>query len=199
MKFKHKKIFHALLFFFVMSGIFFSIGNVNIMGRDYSAMVPLDYSIPLIPFFVIFYISAWAFYLIPFLSSKDDKELRKIMKYFYALVFINAAIFLVFPTTMPFKGEISENSMFDSAMKWVRQNDVRYNNMPSMHISLTTLSLIFLLGNKKLKMKNKIMYYAWYLLIVASVVLTKQHSFLDIPSGIALAMLVYYTPQILEK
>lgn len=198
MDFKKKRILHGAIFFAIMTVMFFAINRFNSLRSTHYVALPFETQIPLVPFFAVFYVSAWLFYLLPFFFSKNEKELKRAMKLFYLVTIINCLIFLIFPVKVADWNHTSEGSIFSWLLNTIKENDLPFNAFPSMHISLSTLSFIFLSYKFRGK-RDKILVALWYSLIVFSVLLTKQHNVLDVFGGIGLAILVFYAESYLRN
>ena len=151
----------------------------------YSVTLPIDDKIPLIPWFVIIYMGAFAQWIISWiLISRESKEA---VRYFAIADIISKllclAIFVFYPTTME-RPSVEVTNLFT----WLLKNviyavDKPYNLFPSIHIIESHLALraAFLL-------KKPPKYYKWIqipanILITLSILFVKQHVLLDIPGG----------------
>lgn len=199
MDFAKKKLLNAIIFFAIMAAMFFAINKLNSTRDAFVISFSFEEQIPLIPFFSVIYASAWPFFIFPFLASKNEEELKRVRMLFYTVTIINCLIFLLFPIKADgWEQRADGNSIFSWLLNTIKENDLPYNAFPSLHASLATLSFIFL--NYQIRNKNKIAFlWAWYILILASVLFTKQHNLLDVPSGIGLATLIFYINNYFRK
>lgn len=157
----------------------------------------IDDAIPIIlPFVIIYYVS-YIFWLGgPIVASKVEKTY-----YFDALAgivtaeVIGALIFIFYPTGIDrvAEGLFNDNPGFLNALlQFVYMGDGvewGYNLMPSYHCLISTG--IFLMVYKQPEISK---FYRWSafifcILVYISTVTVKQHYFIDIPTGIALAVL----------
>jgi hypothetical protein len=82
----------------------------------------------------------------------------------------------VAPTAMP----------WDAFAALARATTGRYNLLPSLHVALSLLTLIA--ASPFVREGTRWLLWAWFALLVASVLLTHQHHVADVVAGIALAL-----------
>jgi membrane-associated phospholipid phosphatase len=99
---------------------------------------------------------------------------------------ISALVFFFFPTTMTlaYFNDSHDGNYF--MMKIIRSFDKNYNCFPSIHIANSLVATIYF--NKRRKRFGQIASVLWFLLIAWSVISTRQHYFIDIIGGIAVAV-----------
>lgn len=156
-------------------------------GYHYDISTPLDDIIPFVPAFVVIYILAYVQWLWGvILALRETKEffLRAISAEMIAK-FLCLIIFLVLPTSMV-RPEITGTDIFSEITKFIYAADTPTNLFPSIHCIeswiIFRISCSFKKSGKWVAVVNGIM----AILVFASVVLVKQHLFLDIPSAIIL-------------
>ena len=71
-------------------------------------------------------------------------------------------------------------------------SETAYNLLPSFHCINSTLCYLGVAGRKEIPLWVRIYSFVTAILIYASTVYVKQHYFLDVVTGIALALVVYY-------
>lgn len=139
-----------------------------------------DNLFPFVPWFVLFYISMYILVWVPVFYIDDLKA--------YAMGFLSVLIF-----TLPFfilaPGEMIRPELGGGYFSWIVSIiyalDYPHNLFPSSHVSLVAFSA-FVYDRRN--------YYGYLLLICLSVLLVKQHYFLDVVSGLViggLGFLVY--------
>jgi membrane-associated phospholipid phosphatase len=113
-------------------------------------------------------------------------NIKNVKAFGFGLTFlglITSFIFLFFPGTM--SRPLLDASVFGTILSWVYFFDAPHNLFPSTHVSFTFFTSLIL---------HKNWIYVWFALICFSTLLTKQHYFLDVISGLvagAIAFAVY--------
>ena len=152
----------------------------------YNLTLPIDDRIPLVPWFVIIYMIAFAQWAISWiLISRESKEA---VRYFAIADIISKliclAVFVFYPTTMD-RPSVEVTDLFT----WILKNviygvDKPYNLLPSIHIIESHLAL-----RAAFSLKKPPKFYRWIhiplnVMIALSILFIKQHVFVDIPGGI---------------
>ena len=158
-------------------------------GRyHYNIESPLDQMLPLVPFFVVFYVLAFAQWIGCYLlMGLEDKEfcLRFFLGEIIAKIFC-MIIFFVFPTTLN-RPEITGSGIFERLLAFIYSTDVPDNLFPSIHC---LESWMCFRGCRKLTMTRlpgwfSVFNLVFTLCVFASTVLCKQHVLIDIAGGVA--------------
>lgn len=160
--------------------------------------VHFDFSIPAIddniPFWrwmIVFYVLSYAFWAIGFIViAREDRAFcyemfsGELIGKFFCLVF-----FLALPTEMPGwpSGTFAIENGFDALTQFVYDMDEPNNLFPSIHCSESWFCLRGVWKSKKVNMPFRIGCAVMTLCIFASTVLVKQHVFVDIIGGVAVA------------
>ncbi len=156
----------------------------------YDVSIPLDDKIPFVPAFIVFYLLAFVQWLVTLaLCARESKDFC--YKAVGADVFSKLIVFLIFlvlPTSMT-RGEIEGNGIFELLTKLIYTLDSPDNLFPSLHCLDSWVCLRVVFRMKKMPKWYKLSNAVMSLLIFASVVLVKQHLFLDIWGGIIVAEL----------
>lgn len=155
---------------------------------------PLDDKIPFVPQFVIVYVLWYplmigsGFYLLV-------KDPRAFIRYMYSVsigLTMSLLICLLFPNGQNLRPELTADDLFSWILSRIYAADTNTNVLPSMHVVGTMAALFAWFDTKAVTHK-------WIrpalvilgILINASTVLVKQHSFLDIIAGLILALVVW--------
>jgi len=148
----------------------------------------VDRAVPFIDWTIWIYGSYFVLLFAPFALCRDD---RRAARLFYALVLnslVAGAIFLAWPTStlsqQPESGGVT--GLLWSALLTV---DRPSNCFPSLHVANACVCAL------SLRMETRAWRYlapVWALLIVASTLTTKQHFFIDVPSGVLLGLVGYW-------
>ena len=151
--------------------------------------IPLDNVIPLFSPSIVIYFAAFFQWLYAFYVLLTH-ETKIAYKYATAVIIgslIGFACFMLYPTAMH-RVEITGTSIFDQILKIVYSIDNIICALPSFHCFLSTL-VIYVFYETKVDKKILIFNIILSILVYASTLLTKQHYFLDVPSGILLGIL----------
>ena len=147
-----------------------------------------ELQIPFIPEFFIIYYSINVMILCP-LIFLERFELRR---YFLSLILATLAgaiFFYLLPCACGYTREIPNEEPWKTILTHFYQYDEPHNLVPSLHVTYTTLTLLFL------RAKSKGAWYwgfhIWAIAIYFSVILTHQHHLIDIVTGLALSVCVY--------
>lgn len=180
----------------VLSVNFIAYGLSKLIVSDathYSLLLPIDKKFPFVPEFVIIYIAAFAQWIIGFLLiAQEGKEFCH--RFFSAEItakLICFIFFLFFPTMIS-RPEITDTDLYSRLCAMIYSVDTPVNCFPSVHCLESWVCLRSAFKLTKTARRGKGYKYAYIiysafmtLAVFASVVLIKQHFFLDIIGGIA--------------
>jgi membrane-associated phospholipid phosphatase len=152
--------------------------------------LPIDI-FPLWPVWVVPYVLCYPLWIAGFAWAAFKMSDRMFRAFTVACLFtvsISVAIFLTFPTYVP-AARLYGSDIFTFILRFLHEGAGRYNALPSGHIYITALLVIF--------------YSVWYprykyiwivtLVIVSfSTLFTAQHYILDVLAGLLVAALGYY-------
>lgn len=175
-------------------------------GRyHYNIESPLDQQLPLVPFFVVFYLLAFGQWVGCYLLIAREKK-AYCYRFFLGDIIAKAicmVIFLVFPTTLN-RPEITGSGIFERLLAFVYSTDAPDNLFPSIHC---LESWMCYRGCRKLAnapgwlpgwFSNANLVFT--LLVFASTVLLKQHVLIDIAGGVAAVEIgLFLSGKILKK
>ncbi len=146
---------------------------------------PLDDALPLVPLFVIPYVSLEPliyFSLIVFLVFRTRIFQSATLSLILAMLVSYAVYF--FLQTEVMRPAVSGTDVLSRMIRDVYAGDNPYNDFPSLHTSLSTIIAIHWWRTDH---RLGIIAAAWTALIVASTVFVKQHYVADVASGLLLA------------
>lgn len=160
--------------------------------------VHFDFSIPAIdgaiPFWrwmIVFYVLSYVFWAVGYIViAREDRKFcydmfaGELIGKFFCLVF-----FLALPTEMPDwpSGTFAIENGFDWLTQFIYDMDEPNNLFPSIHCSESWVCLRGIWKSKKVNTPFRIASLVMTLGIFASTVLVKQHVFIDILGGVAVA------------
>ena len=158
---------------------------------------PIDKLTPFIPFFITFYVLAYAQWILGYvvLSHHSKEYCFKVVTADIIAKTICFLFFIFFPTTLT-RPEITGNGFFEIITKMLYSTDPATNLFPSIHC---LESWVVFRCSLKLKLPTvyKVIMGAFSVGVFASVVLVKQHVLIDIPAGILVFELGYLITHII--
>ena len=165
-------------------------GSINyltsIRSRHFLPYFDWEARIPFIPGFVYLYLSIFFVFLLP-LFSLPTRKIRALAGAFLTATVAAGCIFLILPAAPRFeRPEIVPG--YEFVFAWLYTFELPYNLFPSLHVTYATLIL-----RAVAREENSPAVAAglglWWCLLIASVLLVRQHQIVDIIGGIALASL----------
>jgi membrane-associated phospholipid phosphatase len=145
--------------------------------------------IPLVPGFVFPYISLYLLLVLSvwrFLKAQTRLFSLAALAVCIDLV-ISYIIYILFQTRIE-RPVLSGFDVSSDILRWIYSIDEPYNAFPSLHTSSAVLCTLLW---RKIDSRFWLVILVWAGFIVASTVLTKQHYFVDILGGLAVAVLSY--------
>ncbi|MDR1567727.1 MAG: phosphatase PAP2 family protein [Streptococcaceae bacterium] len=166
----------------------------------------LDKALPLISWFVIFYLSAYVVIVVmPFVVNwiGGNDLLKKYIFAIMTLFIISTIIYLIFPNDVPHAWNTSQYSahtgVFDKILQVVYDGDAASNGLPSLHNAHAWLPFFLILFNMKdfkTKKARKSKYISLAIigtiatLISLSTLFCKEHYIADVVFSIGLVALI---------
>jgi membrane-associated phospholipid phosphatase len=160
-------------------------GNLHLRAPVLLTPSPVDDWLPFTDWAIWFYHSQLFFLLFSVYALKQPANFSDT---FYSMILaslLSFAIFIIYPTTIP-RLEQTDNGLTAKAFQILYSIDSRTNCFPSLHVSLAWLAATALLREKKIVGWLAI---TWAFFISLSTMATKQHYFVDVIGGLAVAML----------
>ncbi len=163
-------------------------------ARAFVFKFSLDDKMPLLPVFVLPYIS-WFFFIaaIFFYLVFDRSQGRRVYRHTAAMVLVGilaSFIFFVFPTYVP-RPELTPTSWTSRLLLLIYAVDEPYNCFPSLHVAKAVIGGISLWLYGPRHFIFRFLTGLLIVLIMLSTVLTRQHYWPDVLGGIVLALLCY--------
>lgn len=154
---------------------------------------------PFAPAVIIYVLSyfQWAYALFE-LSKQLD--LKKVYRFCLAIIIgsiIGMVIFIVYPTAIYIK-PLQDSSLCAKALNYIYSIDYGTECFPSFHTMCSTFSCFILKACNSNK-KTRIVNYIFTILVLISLLLTKQHVLIDIPAGFVLTLISLYISRLIIK
>ena len=176
MKFKH------ILIFLLVMVLYFVTNRLNVGREVYDFGIFLDNLIPLVTWFVYFYLAYFILMLIPFFISNNTKSLT--WRYCVSII-VSSLFFVIIPTSI-YRPLLENVNLNNYLVNMIHYLDKPYNLFPSLHAALLTLSFMFLYKHDK-KLSYKLS--PLFILSFISTVFIKQHYVLDLIGGVLVALI----------
>ena len=193
------------ILYLIMQHVLYMAGHELALWFGFTPFLPkiaLDDRIPIVSVFIIPYVWSYAYWAMgPMAVSRCEKT--HFADYMAANVVAGAAGVLAlafFPTYMDRVAEglyvVPVNpTVFDRLrMFWysLDGSEMAYNLLPSFHCINSTLCYLGVAGRREIPVWFRVYSFVTTFLIFASTMYVKQHYFLDVVTGIALAMAAYF-------
>jgi membrane-associated phospholipid phosphatase len=153
---------------------------------------PLDRAIPFIPISFWLYASGLLFFPTVYFLNRCTVSLNKHLYSFLALILVSVLVFQLLPTTYP-RGLYPLPMDTDPATRflihWFWEVDRPTNCAPSLHVSISFLIAFGFIDDQKPYFPWIL---AWAILLSISTLTTKQHYVVDVLSGFALAVFLFW-------
>ncbi|MBO4356042.1 MAG: phosphatase PAP2 family protein [Clostridia bacterium] len=194
----------GILYLILQHG-FYLLGHYLASWFGFTPFLPkiaLDDMIPIVSAFIIPYVWSYIYWAMgPMIVSKCEKQHFADYMAANLVSCIAGMLVLAFlPTYMDRVAEglfeVSENPTFFDKLRqfWysLDGSEMAYNLLPSFHCINSTLCYLGVAGRREVPVWVRVYSLVTTLIIFASTVYVKQHYFLDIVSGVALAAVSYY-------
>lgn len=167
----------------------------HLIGNTIDTKIPFNiwFMIPYCLWYILIFI-------VPYFLYKKDKDnfIRYIYSYIICTLIANI-IFVVYPTTVA-RPEITGKGILEFITSFIFKIDnPPMNCFPSLHCAMSMLFILFILEIKNVKKNVKITITLISILIMISTLYTKQHVFIDLISGVILAIITYIIVKIFYK
>ena len=181
-------VFIALSYFMIQNLVPFSPLDLTL---------PIDKHLPFVPEFVWIYHTLVPVLMLSciFIIKRKDTFYTSCLSFIITASVLNM-FYVLMPSFYP-----REDFVVEGAASWLvsltREIDGSNNTFPSGHVALSWL-LAFIMQQTELVKRNSIIrgtFFAWSSLIALSTLFLKQHYFVDVVSGIALAYMAHKAAQ----
>ena len=181
--------FIPVFFWFVFNfSTFYGVRAINHGRVHYDLSIPLDGVIPYFAPAIIVYVLWYVQILVGFsLVARENRDVcYEVFTGEAVAKIITAVIFLALPTAMV-RAVVPDGGFCNMITHWIYAADEPNNLFPSIHCLESWLIFRGLMKCKKVPRGFTVGFGVFSVLVFASVVLVKQHVFVDIPAGILVA------------
>lgn len=181
-------------------------------GRMLSAFSPkidaIDNCFPIVPFFVIFYWYSFIFWGMAILATALTEK-RNFINLIFSLLLASTFGLIMFSAFPSYIDRVKEGLMDIGKQPgvfnwWLYKTycfdggDIGWNLLPSFHCAVALGSALGTFRRKDSPLWWRIIALVSVILIVLSTLFTKQHFFLDVITGLALALITFYTMKLID-
>lgn len=190
---KLKKAFPLLAAVTLIQVVCYYLPSILPPGKQLFIRLPLDDKIPFCNFFIVFYVIAYAAWVIQWLfyAAEGEPILTKYVRAEIMGKVVSLIIFILLPVTTVRPADTG-SGVFGWITALIYSLDSPTRLFPSMHCLLTWLWFRAVLEAKDMTRGVKVFTGVLTVLICASTLYVKQHLFLDVPGGILLAELCLF-------
>lgn len=185
---EHKRLFFIALLAFVL--VFNATISIISNNLEWSVIDDsVTNKVPMWSFFIIPYNLFAPFVIITMILVWNKNSMLE--KFIISIIFtilISDAIYIIYPTKM-IRPEVHGNNIFTDFISMVYKLDPPFNSFPSLHVSLTLLSLMVLFSYKRI---IGCVFLIPAITIIISTLFVKQHYFADVIGGFAIAPIMFY-------
>jgi len=145
----------------------------------------LDRAIPLQPVWALVYGAVYLFVvLLPVFVVRQEQQIRRMFAAYLALWCAAYAFFFLYPTRAPRPDVVAGHGFAVWGLRFLYSADPPYNCFPSLHVAHSFASAF---ACSRVHRNVGIVAFVAAALVAVSTLFTKQHYFLDVVAGIALA------------
>jgi len=195
----HQKEYHHVkywLFWPILGLRYVFVERIWPVDQYYVVHHPIDDTIPfreefIIPY-VFWYVFMFGMHLYMFFHDVD--EFKRYSKCLCVAMTLSTITFLIFPTCQNLRPTVypRDNALTD-VVRILHMVDTNTNVCPSEHVIGSVAVVFAALHNKRFrKPKNLIMVIATAVVICASTLFLKQHSFVDVIAAIPVCLVAYW-------
>ncbi|SHK05403.1 phosphatase PAP2 family protein [Paramaledivibacter caminithermalis] len=193
-KLKEHRHFAVLLYYLVIYCLYIYTEKVTV--PQYIMYSKLDDYIPFVKEMVIPYLF-WYIYIfiaLMYLGFTSKKDFYKLCGFMFVGMTICFIIYLLFPNGQNLRPLVLGDDLLSYVIRYIYYTDTPTNSAPSMHVldsiavHLTITNCDKLKNNRMLRLTSGIS----MLSIIASTVMIKQHSIIDVLYGIILSLIIYW-------
>jgi len=186
---KWHKEFLTLATVSVIAAIYFGLNYfVRFTSKVYTSLgFAFEKAIPLIPVAVPLYLTVYFVYLTPFFFIFNKKKYVRVMQAYLFVVLMSGLVYVTIPVKVTWEPFIVR-SFVDHFIVFLRNMNLPYCALPSMHVSLAYLAT-FVVASENRK-------WGYFLAVAATLItfstlFTKQHYVVDLLTGFLLGLFAY--------
>jgi membrane-associated phospholipid phosphatase len=177
----------GLLVMAICSVLYSTSNHIHIFEPILLPLSWVDQAVPFVPQTLWIYVSEYIFFPAVYITCKDLVNANKYLYSFAALWIISVAIFTYPRDLFPLTQDL--DALTHMTFSTLRVADNPSNCCPSLHVSSVFLSSFIFVDEQRKKFP---FFFGWASLIALSTLTTKQHYFIDIMTGLLMAIIMYW-------
>ncbi len=167
----------------IFSVLYLFAGHVQLRVPVELPLTPVDEAVGFVDWTIFIYLSQLGIICSPYVLHDDYLSMNESLYAMLIATGLAFVVFMVFPTTLP-RDALSPGEKLAPLYAQLHAMDKPVNCFPSLHVTLAHLAWTTYLRARGAKLAGV---FAWAMLITISTLTTKQHYFVDILAGFALA------------
>jgi len=165
---------------------------LNVQRQDaYAEILPLDRLIPLVPVFIIPYLSMYLLVILTYLIHVAKRDQHRLSIFLLAAILlwsISNYVYGVWPTVNIIRPDVQGDGTLEGLVRRMYATLSPYNTFPSGHNASAALSAFAMW---RINSRLAYVWIPWAVLICLSTLLVRQHYILDVAGSIPLAIGCY--------
>ncbi len=189
---RENKYFVGALMYSIAYILYYVTNHFPIVDPVLLPMNWIDQNTPFMPWSVLIYTSEYFYFAFVYIMLKNEDNINQYLYSYFAAQIVACFIFIVYPVTYPrelFPIPSDLPNWLEGIWVWLRKADAPTNCLPSLHVTSVFLSAFAFITDKQKKLFW--VFFIWSIMIALTTLSTKQHYFVDIVTGIALALVCY--------
>ena len=183
----------VICIFSLQSLIYFGTKLINNSMEHHTLITKIDKIAPILPSFAIIYVGCYIFWAFNYaIAGRMGKN------YFYNFLanvvigyLISGIIFCIYPTYITRPSLDNINGFGKLFMTYVYNTDTPVNLFPSMHCQISWYCFLAVYGHKEINKCYQVVSFIIAILVCISTVVIRQHYFVDIIAGVAIAEITF--------
>ncbi len=186
--------YRMVILAFTLAGwllIYFLINRLPVdPGRRRNFSIDLDRRTPYLPFFSLVYFSTYVFVIQPFFILSDSRQFFLMLISFVAISLFSCVMHAVVPSRVERVEDVPIGGVSGWMLSTFQKTCKPHGNFPSMHVGLSipVVASGFMAGGPRAGIATLI----WGLLIALSTLFTKQHYIIDVLTGLAGGLVIFF-------
>ncbi|MEZ5125836.1 MAG: phosphatase PAP2 family protein [Thermoleophilia bacterium] len=148
----------------------------------------LDRSLPVVPQFVVFYLSTYLLGVLPPLFVVRTNQFIDLAIAYGVITVVSTAVHVLYPSEIVRLDARSRHGWSWRLIDWFQRLCRPYGNFPSVHAGFAALAVVA--GFTALGVALGVTLLAWAVLVIISTLLIRQHYVVDVVVGVALGGVV---------
>jgi membrane-associated phospholipid phosphatase len=189
---KENRLIAGPLLFAAAAILYLASNHFHIFRPRLLPLSRIDMAVPFVPQTVWLYVSEYIYFVVIYWSFRDILNLNKFVYAVFAFLIGCVLVFWLWPTVISrdlFPLPQNLDPLTRLVLTALRRVDSPANCFPSFHVGSVCLSCFIISSEGRWKFR---FFLVWAIGICLSTLTLKQHYFVDVVSGLGLAVIFYY-------